>query len=218
MKRPRADGLGQLDELHLEVEGLRASRERLALAHDAERRDIERALHDGVQQLLVGLAANLELAAAAADTDPRATTALLVAMRQDVRQALEETRTLAHRIYPPLLEAGGLRPALRAAAASADVRITTNIPAEAACPAEIAGAIYFCCVEALEQAGAGSSATITVRIEEGAVSFSVFVDRDLGTAWVPLSRDRDEALGGRLNVGSEPDDRTKLVGSLPLSR
>jgi len=218
VKRPRADGLGQLDELHLEVEGLRASRERLALAHDAERRDIERALHDGVQQLLVGLAANLELAAAAADTDPRATTALLVAMRQDVRQALEETRTLAHRIYPPLLEAGGLRPALRAAAASADVRITTNIPAEAACPAEIAGAIYFCCVEALEQAGAGSSATITVRIEEGAVSFSVFVDRDLGTAWVPLSRDRVEALGGRLNVGSDPDDRTRLVGSLPLSR
>ena len=218
MKRPRADGLGQLDELHLEVEGLRASRERLALAHDAERRDIERALHDGVQQLLVGLAANLELAAAAADTDPRATTALLVAMRQDVRQALEETRTLAHRIYPPLLEAGGLRPALRAAAASADVRITTDIPAEAACPPEIAGAIYFCCVDALEQAGAGSSATITVRIEKGAVSFSVIVDRDLGTAWVPLSRDRVEALGGRLNVGSEPDDRTKLVGSLPLSR
>jgi signal transduction histidine kinase len=216
--RPRADGHRQLDDLRLEVEDLRASRERLALAHDAERRAIERALHDGVQQLLVGLAANLELATAAADTDPEATAAFLVAMRQDVQQALEETRTLAHRIYPPLLEAGGLRPALRAAAVSADVRITTDIPAEAACPPEIAGAIYFCCVDALERAGAGSSATITVRIEDGAVSFSVLVDRDLGTAWVPLSRDRVEALGGRLNVGSDPDDRTRLVGSLPLSR
>jgi signal transduction histidine kinase len=218
LKRPRADGLRQLDDLRLEVEDLRASRERLALAHEAERRAIERALHDGVQQLLVGLAANLELAAAAADTDPRATTALLGGMRQDVQQALEETRTLAHRIYPPLLEAGGLRPALRAAAASADVRITTDIPAEATFPPEIAGAIYFSCVDALEHAGAGSSATITVRSDEGAVSFVLLVDRDLGTAWVPLSRDRVEALGGRLNVGSESDDRTQLVGSIPLSR
>jgi signal transduction histidine kinase len=98
VKRPRADGLRQLDDLRLEVEDLRTSRERLALAHDAERRGIERALHDGVQQLLVGLAANLELAAAAADTDSEATAALLVAMRQDVRQALEDQRTHAHLI------------------------------------------------------------------------------------------------------------------------
>jgi signal transduction histidine kinase len=218
VKRPRTEDLRQLDDLRLEVEDLRASRERLALAHEAERRVFERALHDGVQQLLVGLAANLELATADADTDPGATIALLGAMRQDVQQALEETRTLAHRLYPPLLEAGGLRPALRAAAASAGVRITTDIPSEATCPPGIAGAIYFSCVDALEQAGAGSSATITVRNEEGAVSFVVLVDRDLGTAWVPLSRDRVEALGGRLNVGSEPDERTQLVGSLPLSR
>jgi signal transduction histidine kinase len=218
LKRPRADGLRQLDDLRLEVGDLRASRERLALAHEAERRAIERALHDGVQQLLVGLAANLELAAAAADTDPGATTKLLGAMRQDVQQALEETRTLAHRIYPPLLEAGGLRPALRAAAASAGVRITTDIPAEPTCAPEIAGAIYFSCVDALEQAGAGSSATITVRSEEGAVSFMVLVNRDLGTAWDPPSRDRVEALGGRLNVSSERDGRTQLDGSLPISR
>ena len=103
---------------------------------DAERRSIERELHEGVQQLLVALAANVELAAASIDADPAAAKELLVEIAEDIRQALEETRKLAERIYPPLLEAGGLVVAVRAAAATAesptmiDVASATNVPQE----------------------------------------------------------------------------------------
>ena len=187
------------------------------LAGDDERRTIERALHDGLQQRLVGLAANLELAAASADTDTAATVALLAAMRDDLQQALEESRQLAHRIFPPLLEAGGLRPALRAAAADARVRIEFD-GKEPACPPEIAAAIYFCGVEAFERAGAGSSVTITVRGEDTLVSFEVLVDGDLGRGWLPPALDRIEALGGVLDVDLAPGEGTRIVGSLPLPR
>jgi signal transduction histidine kinase len=213
---PRTDE-GRIEELRHDLEDLRASRRRLVLAGDDERRTIERALHDGLQQRLVGLAANLELAAASADIDPPATMALLAAMRDDLQQALEESRQLAHRIFPPLLEAGGLRPALRAAAADARVRVEFD-GKEPACPQEIAAAIYFCGVDAFERAGVGSSVTITVRSEDTKVSFEVLVDRDLGTGWLPPSRDRIDALGGQLHIDHPPGEGTRIVGSLPLPR
>jgi signal transduction histidine kinase len=132
--------------LRREIEELRASRERLALANDADRRSLERALHDGVQQLLVGFAANLEIAARSIDADPAAAKQLLAETRRGASQALEESRRLADRIYPPLLEAGGLGVALRSAAASADVPIRIDVAPDAAYPPEIAGAVYFCCL------------------------------------------------------------------------
>jgi signal transduction histidine kinase len=188
----------------------------VALAADAERRSIERALHEGVQQHLVGLAANLELAAGSVDADPGAATALLAEMGQDVRQALEDARTLAHRIYPPLLEAGGLVPALRSAAVSADIPIRIDVGAGTAYPPEIAGMVYFCCLDVFEHAGAGTPVTVTVRTEEGTLTFDVVTDRDLDAERLPL-RDRVEALGGRLSILLESDHRTRLVGSVPLS-
>jgi signal transduction histidine kinase len=202
-----------LDDLRREIADLRASRQRLALANDDERRRLERVLHDGLQQLLVGLAANVELAAASLEADPATTITLLEAMRRDFQEAIEETRALAHRIYPPLLEAGGLAPALREAAARADARVAIEIAAEPALSPEIAAAIYFSSADALERAGAGASTTIRVRADGATVSFEIDVDRDLDTEWPLTSRDRVEALGGRLDV-----DRTRLVGSLPRSR
>jgi signal transduction histidine kinase len=174
-------------------------------------------LHDGLQQRLVGLAANLELAAASADADTAATMALLAAMRDDLQQALEESRQLAHRIFPPLLEAGGLRPALRAAAADAGARVEFDGEGPAS-PPEIAAAIYFCGVDVFERAGAGASVTITVRSEDTKVSLEVLVDRDLGTGWLPPSRDRIVALGGQLDIDHPPGEGTRIVGSLPLPR
>ena len=96
-----------LDQLHLEVGELLASRKRLVLAADADRRRIERELHDGPQQHLVALAVNLQLTRRLVDVDPAAARALLEEMGRDVQEALEGARKLAHRIYPPLLEAGG---------------------------------------------------------------------------------------------------------------
>ena len=97
-----------LDELRVESDDLRASRKRLVLAADVERRGLERALHDGVQQQLVGLAANLELAAGSVDADPAAAKELLAEMARDIRDAMDQSRKLADRIYPPQLEVGSL--------------------------------------------------------------------------------------------------------------
>jgi signal transduction histidine kinase len=211
-----ADETHQLDGLRREVDDLRASRRRLAVAEDAERRNIERALHDDVQQQLVGLAAGLQLAARSVDTDPAAAKALLSEMGRDVLRALEDARRLAHRISPPLLEAGGLVPALRTAAASADVPIRIDVEAGPAYPPEIAGMVYLCCLHVLEHAGAGTQVAVTVRNDELTLGFEVVADCDLGTEQLPL-RDRVEALGGRLTFGSEPEHRTRLTGTVPLS-
>ena len=212
-----------LERLRLEVGNLRASRERLVLAADAERRRLERDLHDGLQQHLVALAVNLELARRLADSDPSAAKALIDEMGHDVQLAADETAKLAHRIYPPLLEAGGLAAALRAAAVSVGVPTRIEVAEGASYPPEVAGAVYFCCLDLLERAGDGAQATVTIRDEENALVFDVVAD---GPASAPttsgwalgLFRDRVEALGGQLTIRSQPVRGTRLSGSLPLSR
>src|SRR6266508_4113991 len=119
-----------LDKLRLEVEELRASRARVVAKADGERRRIERGLHDGVQQHLVALAVNLQLARELVGSDPSAAKTLLEEVGQDVRDALESVRALAYGVYPPLLLDRGLTEALRGAAAGAV--IATRIEAETA--------------------------------------------------------------------------------------
>jgi signal transduction histidine kinase len=209
--------LSELDRLRLKIAELRASRKRLALANDTDRRRIERDLHEGVQQQLVALAANLQLAAGLMDTDPAAAKTLLEEMESDVQQALDETGKLAHRIYPPLLEAGGLGAALRSAAVSANTPTRIDVEASAAYPPEVAGAVYFCCLEVLERAAAGAPAVVTVRDERGALAFDVVADCANSDVEVVRLRDRVEALGGRLTIRQESDGRTRVGGSLPRS-
>jgi signal transduction histidine kinase len=206
---------GELDELRVEVAELRASRTRLLLAADAERLAIERALHDGLQQQLVGLAADLEFAARAVEADPEAAIRHLAEVRRDVRQALEEMRTLANRIHPAL-EAGGLGAALRFAAADAGVRTRIDVVVDPSIPSEVAGAVYFCCLDVLGRAGLTTTA-ITVREQPGALAFEVVADGDVDAEPFPL-RDRVEALGGNVTIRSEPGPRTVWAGSLPLER
>jgi signal transduction histidine kinase len=208
---------GDLDALRLEIAELRASRKRLAVTSDAERHSIERALHEGVQQLLVALAANVELAAASVDTDPAAARKLLAEIGEDVRQALDDARKLAHRIYPPLLEAGGLVAALRAAAVSAGVKTKTDVAAGTTYPPEIAGAVYFCCLDVFERAGAGAHVAISVRNEEGVVVFEIVAGHDVDAERLPL-RDRVEAFGGGVTITEEPGGEITVAGSLPLPR
>jgi signal transduction histidine kinase len=197
-----------------DVEELRASRRRLVLAADADRRSIERDLHNGVQQHLVALAVGLQLADQAVEADPAAAKAVLAELERDVQQALEETAQLAQRIYPPLLEVGGLAAALRAAAMSTGVRVTLDVPARASYPPEVAGTVYWCCLTVLK--GAAEAATLTVRDEVGAVAFEVVADGAHPNAAEGM-RDRVEALGGRLTITSEPGSGTRISGSLPLS-
>jgi signal transduction histidine kinase len=214
-----------LERLSVEVAKLRASRERLVLSGDAERREIERELHQGVQQHLVALAVNLQLASELAETDRPAAQALLQAMGRDVQQALDETTRLAQRIHAPLLEAGGLAAALRSAAMSAGIRASVEVAAGASYPPEVVRTVYLCCLDALSRAGTQVGATIAVREKDNALTFDVVDDgtRSAGaparsSAGLDVLRDRVEALGGWLTIASEPGGGNRLSGSLPLSR
>ncbi len=207
----------ELDELRREIEELRASRRRLAVADDAERRNIERALHDDVQQELVGLAAGLELAARSVDTDPTAAKALLQEMGRDVSQALDDARNLAHRIFPAPARGGRFGPgaALGGGERGRPDPHRRGGGSGVSAPRS-AGMVYACCLQVLERAGAGTQVTVTVRNDERTLGFEVLADCDLEAERLPL-RDRVEALGGRLTFSSEPEHRTRLVGSVPLS-
>ncbi|MDQ3670907.1 MAG: histidine kinase [Actinomycetota bacterium] len=204
-----------LNRLRAEVAELRASRERLVLAADADRMRIERALHDGAQQQLVGLAVNLQLAASLANSDPAAAETLMGAMAHDVQQALEQAAALADWIYAPLLEAGGLAAALRSAATRAEVPAVVDVRACSSFAPALARTVYMCWLDALEHVRDETPVKVTVREDSGALTFEVVESARLSDARLVRLRDRVEALGGRLTVGSEPGT---VSGSLPLSR
>ncbi len=191
---------------------------RLALVADAERRGIERALHEGVLQDLVGLAANLEVAAGSLDSDPAAARTILDELQREVRRALTETQELATRVFPPLLDVGGLVAELRAAASRAGVqaRIDVDVDVVKTSPPEIVGAVYFCALDVFERAPDGTPVVVSVRGEAGGLGFEIDADGDLGSER-RAPHDRVEALDGQvtITVGS---NRTTVVGSLPVSR
>jgi signal transduction histidine kinase len=207
-----------LARLREEVGELRASRERLALAGDADRRAIERELHDGVQQHLVALAVNLQLATPLVEAEPAAARKLLEEMGHDVQQALDETAHLAQRIYAPLLTARDLAPALRAAAVSAGIPASVEVEAGSRYAPEVAWTVYLCWLEVLRHAGHQSRPMVIVREGERALAFEVVADCADSDAELLRLRDRVEALGGRLTIRSEPRRGTRVAGSLPLSR
>jgi signal transduction histidine kinase len=167
---------------------------------------------------------NLQLASQLLETDPATAKALLEELGRDVQQALDATAQLAQRIYPPLLEAGGLAAALRSAATSIGIPVSVEVELAADSPPEVVRTVYLCCLETLEHAGTEAQAKVRVRKEEGAIAFEVVADGADAVAAAARSdaqfsrlRDRVEALGGRLTIRSEPRG-TLVSGSLPLSR
>jgi signal transduction histidine kinase len=181
-----------------DVEALRASRRRLVLAADADRRRFERELHQGVQQHLVALAVNLQRAAELAEADPAATKELLEELGRNVGQALAETAQLAQRIYPALVAEGGLGAALRAAAVGARVAASVDVSVASAVPAEVATTIYLCCLDVFDGTAADARPTITLGESGG----TLVLDVDAVPAELDLGglRERVDALGGRLTT------------------
>ncbi len=218
-----------LDELHRQADELRASRARVVAAADAERRRIERDLHDSAQQHLVALAVNLRLARELADSDPAQAKTMLEELGDDVQQALEELRELAHGIYPPLLMDRGLAEALAAAIPRSPVQARVETAGIGRYPPDVEATIYFCCLEALQNAGkhagAGAKASVRVREEEGGLLFEVTDDgggfdpkhRPTGAGLTNMS-DRLGALGGSLRIESAAGRGTRIVGAIPLGR
>ena len=143
-----------------------SSNRRLVAETDGERRRIERALHDGVQQDLIAVSVRLQLARQLADTDLPSAVALLDEIGRDVRDALQRVQALASEIYPPLLDARGLPDALRGAASAAHVTATVEADGVGRFPAEVEAAVFFCCRAALDAAADGARLAIVLRDEE----------------------------------------------------
>jgi signal transduction histidine kinase len=140
------------EELVRRLEDLRASRQRLVSAQDEERRRLERNLHDGAQQHLVALRVHIGLAAAAIDEGPDHVRKLLAESQQVAIEALENLRDLAHGIYPPLLAEEGLVVAVRVRFQRSPLPVQVYGDELRRYPQETEMAVYFCCLEALQNA------------------------------------------------------------------
>jgi signal transduction histidine kinase len=217
-------GLNQ--ELLLRLQELRASRQRLVTAQDEERRRLERNLHDGAQQQLVALKIRLGLVEALTVKDPLRAQATLAELKADTDEALDNLRDLARGIYPPLLADRGLAEALHAQARKATVPVHVDADGVARYSQEVEAAVYFCCLEALQNVQKYARATnVTVRLreEDGRLHLEV---QDDGTGFDPgLARkgtglqnmqDRLDALGGTLVVRSSVGKGTSLRADLPI--
>ena len=216
-----------VERLRAEIKDLHASRARLVDAADAERRALERQLHDGVQQQLVAIAVNLQLASGLCETDAASARAILDEIGRDTHDALEGLRRLAAELYPPLLDAGGLVVALRSAGADAGVVTRVDVEALPKGRPELVATVYFCCLEALrnvaQHAGTGAKAMVSIGIEADTLVFEVaddgcgFVTAEPSNGGLRRIGDRVAALGGSLEIESMSDHGTNVSGHLPLT-
>jgi signal transduction histidine kinase len=214
-------------ELSQRLQELTVSRQRLVTAQDAERRRIERNLHDGAQQDLVALKLKLAAAKGTAESDPRHTRQLLEGLVTDVGNAVQNLRELARGIYPPILADSGLAAALEAQAARSPLRVEVHAGSISRYPPETEAAVYFCCLEALQNAVKHAKATVlTIDLEEsaGMLRFRVAdngqgidMAKAGGGSGIQNMTDRVAALGGSLEVGARPGGGTLISGQLPAA-
>jgi signal transduction histidine kinase len=214
-------------ELRALVSDLKAAQRRVAVAADVERRRIEQNLHDGAQQRLLAIRLELGTLRKRLSQDDAVAAERIESLRVDLDEALEELREIAHGLYPPLLASDGLEAAIRTAArrAAIDVRIVRSEITRA--PRSIESAVYFCCLEALQNAakhaGPGAQASVEFTASDGALQFKVgddgvgFDQRAVRHGYGLINlRDRVEALGGRIEVVSAPGAGTTVRGEIPL--
>ena len=208
------------------IEDLRASRQRLVAAQDGERRRLERNLHDGAQQQLVALAVRLRLARTTASKDLAEADRMLEQLEGDVTDALENLRELARGVYPPLLADKGLAAAIEAQARRSPVPVRVDVDGIGRYPQELETAVYFCTLEALQNAAKYAQANevaVSLLEDHGELVLSIRDDgRGFDRAATPLGAglqnmaDRLAALGGTLTVRSRSGAGTTIEGHLPV--
>jgi signal transduction histidine kinase len=213
-------------DLLASIDALRSSQRRLVLAGATERRKIERDLHDSTQQRLVAIRIQLELAREQSTTSNELRTRL-AALGEQVEEALDELRLVAHGIYPRLLADEGLVAALREAARRASVPVELDLHEVGRLSEEQETAVYYCCLEALQNVGkhAGDDVTASLRLrrEGRTLRFSIADDgrgftvrRDHAGMGLTSMSDRIAAVGGSVIVRSKPGLGTTVEGRVAL--
>jgi len=214
-------------EVEASLRELSESRARIQAAADTERRRIERDLHDGAQQRLVALRVRLGLAGELMRENPARGTELLSELGTEAEDALEEVRALAHGVYPSLLADHGLGEAVRALARRSEPPPRVAVEGVGRYQPEVESAVYFCCLEALQNvakhAQGARSVSISIR-DDGELCFEVRDDGPglpgdavPGTGLTNME-DRLAAVGGELVVRSEPGGGgTRVVGRIPTA-
>ena len=214
----------RVDELSVRARELQASRMRIVQAHDAERRRLERNIHDGAQQHLVALAVKLRLAGATAAKDPQRAADQLDELREQTDLALTTLLDLATGIYPSVLEEQGIGAALAVQGRAAGVPVSVDSDGVDRLPLEVEAAVYFVCLEAMQNAAKyarASSLRIRLAREDDALSFWVEDDgigfdaanTQTGTGLQNM-RDRLAAFGGDVAISSAPGGGTTVSGRL----
>jgi signal transduction histidine kinase len=214
-------------EVRSQLDEVRASRSRIVEASDAERRRVERNLHDGAQQRLVALSFALRRAHTQlpADAGPELTSTLEAATEQ-LKAALAELRELARGIHPAILTEAGLGPALRSLAKESPVPVTVRLDLPDDLPPPVAAAAYFVAAEALANvAKYADASTVGLVAETDDDRLRVEIADDGRGGADPAAgsglrglADRAAALGGRLDVRSPVGGGTVIVARLPLGR
>ena len=209
------------------IQELRASRQRLVVAQDAERRRLERNIHDGAQQQLVALQVKQRLVQGMIERDPTKALELMTQLQVDTTEALDDLRDLARGIYPPLLADQGLGAALESQARKSPVPISVETDGVERYPQDVEAAIYFCALEALNNlakyAGASratvslsqTDGTLTFAVSDDGVGFSVGGRGSNGTGLQGMA-DRLDAIGGALEIRSAPGEGTMVLGRVPV--
>jgi signal transduction histidine kinase len=215
-----------LDEVRKQADALRESRARIVASGDAERRRVERNLHDGAQQHLVALAVNLRLAKDIIVDDQETGLEMLDQLAVEVQETIQELRELAHGIYPPLLVDSGLLEALRAAGNRNPLPVEIVADGVGRYSSEAEAAVYFCCLEALQNAAKHApDSHVELRLweESGGLLFTVSDDgpgfdpekAQRGHGYVNMA-DRLGAIGGTVRWESEIGKGSQVRGSVPL--
>ena len=207
------------------IEDLRESRRRIVGAQDVRARKLERDIHDGAQQQLVALSVKLRLAEGMVERDPTKARALLAELQTQATETLEDLRDLARGIYPPLLADRGLPAALEAQARKSPVPVTVHPDGVGRYRQEVESAVYFSCLEALNNiAKYAEASSVRIRLTHAAGELRFEVEDD-GRGFDPAAAahgsglqgiaDRLSALGGTLVVRSRPGEGTTVGGRVP---
>jgi signal transduction histidine kinase len=212
-------------ELRAHLDELRASRVRIVEAADAERRRLERDLHDGTQQRLVSVSMALGLAESKLGSDPKSARKILDETRKTLGTTLQELRELSQGIHPGILTERGLGPALQELAYGSPVPIELSVPIEERLPEPVEAAAYYVVAEALTNvAKYASASSVSVRVGSRNGRAVVEVSDD-GVGGADPARgsglrglaDRVEALGGMLAVESPAGEGTRLRAEIPCA-